>query len=157
MVNPANHAGTPFAAWCARLVDVAGVQMVGSTTEHESASVRVNAARAHMTAYESRALPVSLRKPTVPPWVRELTRLLARLPSHRHPFGNLQQVEQLLRMPGSRLTDLPDTVLAAAGQELRRLARRDTPTPALARLLDQFEAQVVQPAQRRLYRNETTQ
>jgi hypothetical protein len=58
----------------------------------------------------------------------------------------------MLRMPGMGVAELPDEVVRAAGLELRWLARRDAPSRALARLLDQFEHELLQPALRRLQR-----
>ena len=100
--------------------------------------------------HRTQPLPISLGKPAVPPWVQELSRLLDRRPLARGDFANLRSVESVLRMPGASPWDLPDEVVRAAGLELRWLARQDTPSPALARLLDQFEHQLLQPALRRL-------
>jgi hypothetical protein len=108
------------------------------------------AARSSATAYVAQTLPISLPKAAVPPWVRELTRLLDRRGA-RDEVVNLRSVERMLRMPGTGLTGLPDEVIRAAGQELRWLARREAPSRELARLLDQFEHQLLQPALRRLH------
>ena len=110
------------------------------------------AARTSATAYVTKTLPISLPKPAVPPWARELTRLLDRRAGSRDEFANLRTVERMLRMPGIGMPDLPDEVVRAAGMELRWLARRDVPSRGLARLLDQFEHELLQPALRRLQR-----
>lgn len=110
------------------------------------------ASRTSAMAYVGQTLPISLSKPAVPPWARELTRLLDSRARARDELMNLRSVERLLRMPGASVSDLPDEVLRAAGLELRWLARREVPSPALARLLDQFEHELLQPALRRLQR-----
>ncbi len=109
-------------------------------------------ARSSASAYVAKTLPISLSKPAVPPWARELTRLLDRRAGARQELINLASVERLLRMPGMGMSELPDEVLRAAGMELRWLARREVPSLALARLLDQFEHELLQPALRRLQR-----
>jgi hypothetical protein len=109
------------------------------------------AVRNSASAYVTQTLPISLSKPAVPPWARELTRLLDRHAGGRDDCANLRSVERVLRMPGTNMADLPAEVVRAAGMELRWLARRDAPSRALARLLDQFEYQVLQPALRRLH------
>ena len=110
------------------------------------------AARSSASAYVGKTLPISLSKPAIPPWARELTRLLDRRAGAREEMANLRSVERMLRMPGMGVADLPDEVVRAAGLELRWLARRDAPSRALARLLDQFEHELLQPALRRLQR-----
>ena len=110
------------------------------------------AARTSASAYVGKTLPISLSKPAVPPWARELTRLLDRRAGAREELANLRNVERMLRMPGMGLADLPDEVVRSAGLELRWLARREAPSRALARLLDQFEHELLQPALRRLQR-----
>lgn len=111
------------------------------------------ATRTSAMGYDQQTLPISLPKPAVPPWARELTRLLDNRPGSRDELINLRSVERLLRMPGAAVADLSDEVLRAAGLELRWLARREVPSRALARLLDQFEHELVQPALRRLHRS----
>ena len=106
--------------------------------------------RTSASAYVAKTLPISLSKPAVPPWARELTRLLDRRAGSRDELANLRSVERMLHMPGKGLSDLPDEVVRAAGLELRWLARRDVPSRALARLLDHFEHELLQPALRRL-------
>jgi hypothetical protein len=116
----------------------------------------VPATRSSASPYVTQALPISLAKPAVPPWARELTRLLDRRAGSREQLSNLRSVERILRMRGAELADLPDDVVRAAGVELRWLARRDAPSRALARLLDQFEHELLQPALRRLQQSRTT-
>lgn len=108
------------------------------------------AERSSACAYVARTLPISLSKPAVPPWTRELTKLLDRRAGARDELVNLRSVERVLRMRGADAGDLPADVLRAAGMELRWLARREVPSRALARLLDQFEHELLQPALRRL-------
>ena len=110
------------------------------------------ASRTSASAYVAKTLPISLSKSAVPPWARELTRLLDRRAGSRDELANLRSVERMLHMPGKGLSDLPDEVVRAAGLELRWLARRDVPSRALARLLDHFEHELLQPALRRLQR-----
>ncbi len=110
------------------------------------------AERTSASGYVAKVLPVSLPKSAIPPWARELTRLLDRRAGSRDDVVNLRSVDRALRMHGTALSDLPDEVLRAAGLELRWLARRDVPSPALARLLDQFEHELLNPALRRLQR-----
>ena len=100
--------------------------------------------------YVSQPLPIPLTRPAAPPWLPELSRLLDRRSLIRDEFMSLRTVERVLRMPGAGPRDLPDEVIRVAGMELRWLARRDTPSRALARLLDQFEHHLLQPALRRL-------
>ena len=108
--------------------------------------------RTSASGYVGQTLPISLSKPAIPPWARELTRLLDGRARARDELVNLRSVERLLRMPGADASDLPDEVVRAAGLELRWLARREVPSRALARLLDQFEHELLQPALRRLQR-----
>jgi hypothetical protein len=115
----------------------------------------VPAARSSASPYVGQTLPISLSKPAVPPWVRELTRLLDRHAGGRDDCANLRRVERTLRMPGANVADLPAEVVCAAGMELRWLARRDAPSRPLARMLDQFEHEVLQPALRRLHHART--
>jgi hypothetical protein len=110
------------------------------------------AARASTSPYVAKNLPISLSKPAIPPWARELTRLLDRRGGAREDMANLRSVERMMRMPGSGVGELPDEVIRAAGLELRWLARREVPSRALARLLDQFEHELLNPALRRLQR-----
>lgn len=120
--------------------------------------VRTGAApakRSSASPYVAQTLPISLSKPAVPPWARELTRLLDRRGGSRDELVNLRSVERVLRMPGTSPSDLPDDVIRAAGLELRWLARRDAPSRALAQLLDQFEHELLQPALRRLHQART--
>jgi hypothetical protein len=105
--------------------------------------------------YVAQTLPISLSKPAVPPWVRELTRLLDRHAGGRDDCANLRSIERVLRMPGANVAGLPAEVVRAAGMELRWLARRDAPSRGLARLLDQFENELLQPALRRLHNART--
>jgi hypothetical protein len=118
-------------------------------------SMAVPAARSSASPYVGQTLPISLSKPAVPPWVRELTRLLDRHAGGRDDCANLRRVERTLRMPGANVADLPAEVVRAAGMELRWLARRDAPSRPLARMLDQFEHEVLQPALRRLHHART--
>lgn len=106
--------------------------------------------RSQPDGYVSQPLPVTLGAAVIPPWAQELSRLLARRAATPGQFPNLRSIEHLLRMPGASLADLPDTVIRSAGVELKWLARHDEPSPALARLLDQFEHQALRPALRRL-------
>jgi hypothetical protein len=115
----------------------------------------VPAARSSASPYVAQTLPISLSKPAVPPWVRELTRLLERHAGGRDDCANLRSVERVLRMPGANVADLPAEVVRAAGTELRWLARREAPSRGLARLLDQFEHELLQPALRRLHHART--
>lgn len=101
--------------------------------------------------YLAQTLPISLAGAAVPPWVPELSRLIERHAGGRTDCFNLRSVERVLRMPGARLSDLPDDVIRAAGLELRWLVRREAPSRALARMLDQFEHGVLHPALRRLH------
>ncbi|HYE70205.1 MAG TPA: hypothetical protein VD932_01635 [Aquabacterium sp.] len=119
-----------------------------SLVERDPAAAAADAA----ASYFARPLPIPLAKPAVPPWVPQLSRLLDRRAATRGDFANLRSVERVLRTPGASPCDLPDEVIRAAGLELRWLARRDSPSPALARLLDQFEHELLQPALRRLQR-----
>lgn len=107
--------------------------------------------RSSATAYLAQTLPISLRSAAVPPWVRDLSRLLERQAGGRADCFNLRSVERVLRMPGASLSDVPDDVIRAAGLELRWLVRREVPSRALARMLDQFEHGVLNPALRRLH------
>jgi hypothetical protein len=109
------------------------------------------ATRSSASPYVAQNLPISLSRAAVPPWVHELSRLLERHVGGRDDCISLRSVERVLRMPGARAADLPDDVVRAAGLELRRLARREAPSRALARLLDQFEHGVLHPALRRLH------
>jgi hypothetical protein len=109
------------------------------------------ATRSSTFPYVAQNLPISLSRAAVPPWVHELSRLLERHAGGRDDCINLRSVERILRMPGARASELPDDVVRAAGLELRRLARREAPSLALARLLDQFEHGVLHPALRRLH------
>ena len=127
-----------------RVVITAGAMEV--PTRAESPADRTSA-----SAYVTQTLPISLAGAAVPPWVRELSRLIERHAGGRDDCFNLRSVERVLRMPGASLSDLPDDVIRAAGVELRWLARRDVPSRALARMLDQFEHGVLHPALRRLH------
>jgi hypothetical protein len=127
------------------------------TTGSMAAPARADmpAARSSAWPYVAQTLPISLSKPAVPPWVRELTRLLDRHTGGRDDCANLRSVERMLRMPGASVADLPAEAVRAAGMELRWLARREAPSRALARLLDQFENELLQPALRRLHQART--
>jgi hypothetical protein len=103
------------------------------------------------SAYVTQTLPIALAGAAVPPWVHDLSRLLERHAGGRDDCFNLRSVERVLRMPGASLSDVPDDVIRAAGLELRWLVRREAPSRALARMLDQFEHGVLHPALRRLH------
>jgi hypothetical protein len=92
--------------------------------------------------YGSQRVPYSMMSKPTPPAVHELSRLLDRQRA-RGGCRHLQMVEQTLRLEQGGFDLVPAPLLRTAHRELQMLARRSTPTPALARLLDVFERRLI--------------
>jgi hypothetical protein len=70
--------------------------------------------------------------------------VLERVSRDHAGVANLRVVEQVISRPGGSFDQVPDAVLRQALAELRWIASRSRPLPAMARLLDQLQRQVLE-------------
>ena len=91
------------------------------------------------TGYRANRLPTPLWAPVLAPVALELSRVLERVSGDHAGVANLRVVERAISRPGSSFDQVSDGVLRLALAELRWIAARTRPTPAMARLLDQLQ------------------
>lgn len=96
------------------------------------------------SGYRAHRLPTPLWAPVVAPIALELSCVLERVSRDHAGVANLRVVEQIISRPGGSFDQVPDGVLRLALAELRWIAARTKPLPAMARLLDQLQRQVLE-------------
>lgn len=94
--------------------------------------------------YRSNRLPTPLWAPVMAPIALELSCVLERVSRDHAGMASLRQVEQIISRPAGSFEQVSDGVLRQALAELRWIAARGRPTPAMARLLDQLQRQVLE-------------
>lgn len=94
--------------------------------------------------YRAHRLPTPLWAPVVAPIALELSCVLERVSRDHAGVANLRVVEQIISRPGGSFDQVPDGVLRLALAELRWIAARTRPLPALARLLDHVQRQALE-------------
>ena len=95
------------------------------------------------TGYRANRLPTPLWAPVMAPIALELSCVLERVSRDHAGVANLRVVERIISRPGSSFDQVSDGVLRLALAELRWIASRTRPTPAMARLLDQLQRQAL--------------
>ena len=96
------------------------------------------------SGYRAHRLPTPLWAPVVAPIALELSCVLERVSRDHAGVANLRVVEQFISRPGGSFDQVPDGVLRLALAELRWIAARTKPLPAMARLLDQLQRQALE-------------
>ena len=95
------------------------------------------------SGYRANRLPTPLWAPVVAPIALELSCVLERVSRDHAGVANLRVLEQVLSRPGGSFDQVSDSVLRLALAELRWIAARTRPLPAMARLLDQLQRQAL--------------
>ena len=95
------------------------------------------------SGYRANRLPTPLWAPVVAPIALELSCVLERVSRDHAGVANLRVLEQALSRPGGSFDRVSDSVLRLALAELRWIAARSRPLPAMARLLDQVQRQAL--------------
>ena len=95
------------------------------------------------SGYRVNRLPTPLWAPVVAPIALELSCVLERVSRDHAGVANLRVLEQALSRPGGSFDQVSDSVLRLALAELRWIAARTRPLPAMARLLDQLQRQAL--------------
>jgi hypothetical protein len=93
--------------------------------------------------YRANRLPTPLWAPVVAPVALELSCVLERVSRDNAGVANLRVVEQVISRPGGSFDQVPDGVLRLALAELRWIASRSRPLPAMSRLLDHLQRQAL--------------
>ena len=94
--------------------------------------------------YRAHRLPTPLWAPVVAPIALELSCVLERVSRDHAGVANLRALEQVLSRPGGSFDQASDGVLRLALAELRWIAARSKPLPAMARLLDHLQRQALE-------------
>lgn len=141
MQNGVGGGRSRFMKACGSLVTVMGDAWHKVTTRPPEPTRPMRAPS--RTGYRAHRLPTPLWAPVVAPIALELSCVLERV-SRDHPgVANLRVLEQALSRPGGSFDQVSDGVLRLALAELRWIAARTHPLPAMARLLDQLQRQAL--------------
>jgi hypothetical protein len=93
--------------------------------------------------YRAHRLPTPLWAPVIAPIALELSCVLERVSRDHAGVANLRVVEQVISRPGGSFDQVSDGVLRLALAELRWIAARSKPLPAMVRLLDHLQRQAL--------------
>ena len=142
MQNGVGGGRSRFMKACGSLVTVMGDAWHRVTTRPPEPT-RPMPRPAWRTGYRANRLPTPLWAPVLAPVALELSRVLERVSGDHAGVANLRVVERAISRPGSSFDQVSEGVLRLALAELRWIAARTRPTPAMARLLDQLQRQVL--------------
>lgn len=142
MQNGVGGGRSPFLRACGNLVTVMGDAWHRVTTRPPEPT-RPMPRPACRTGYRANRLPTPLWAPVMAPIALELSCVLERVSGDHAGVANLRVVERIISRPGSSFDQVSEGVLRLALAELRWIAARTRPTPAMARLLDQLQRQVL--------------
>ncbi len=132
-----------FMKACGSLVTVMGDAWHKVTTRAPEPTRPMPRARSR-GGYRAHRLPTPLWAPVVAPIALELSCVLERVSRDHAGVANLRVVEQTISRPGGSFEQVSDGVLRLALAELRWIAARTRPLPAMARLLDQLQRQALE-------------
>jgi hypothetical protein len=132
-----------FAKVCSSLFTVFGDAWHKVSTRPPEPTRHDRAGTGRPGRYLAQRLAPPLWAPVAAPTLLELTRVLDRMGREHPGVASLRLVEQALERPGGGFEGLSDAVLQQALTELRWIARRARPTPALARAVDHLQRQVL--------------
>ncbi len=135
-------ARAPVMKACGSLVTVMGDAWPQVTTRPPEPTRPMRRA-SWRTGYRANRLPTPLWAPGMAPIALELSCVLERVSRDHAGVANLRVVEHIISRPGSSFDQVSDGVLRLALAELRWIAARSRPTPALARLIDQLQRQAL--------------
>jgi hypothetical protein len=130
-----------FMKACGSLFDVVGDVWHKVTTRPPEPTRPLRRSRG---GYLAHRLPTPLWAPVVAPIALELAGVLDRVSRDHAGVANLRVVEQVISRPGGSFDQVSDGVLRLALAELRWIASRGKPLPAMARLLDHLQRQALE-------------
>jgi hypothetical protein len=142
MQIPAGGQSSRFLKACGSLFTVVGDAWHKVTTRPPEPTQPMRQRR--RSGYRANRLPTPLWAPVLAPIALELSCVLERVSRDHAGVANLRVVEQVISRPGGSFDQVPDAVLRQALAELRWIASRSRPLPAMARLLDQMQRQALE-------------